>query len=222
MLKELVYFARHAPATLALKRRMSQTELYETVMNRADDAGMYLFRSDLVADLSGRVLEVGCGTGMMFRHYSGDAEIEAIEPDRAFLESARARVRDADAAIAVSEADGTALPFADESFDAVVFSMVLCSVTAVDRVLAKARRVLRPGGQLRLIEHVRSSRPVSATLMHAFNPLWRLANGQGCNMNRDPIPFLERAGFALEPVRPFKIFTPGLPPFPMLSIRATR
>lgn len=100
--------------------------------------------------------------------------------------------------------------------------MVLCSVPSVETALSEVKRVLKPGARVHLIEHGRSDRPFSAFLMDVFNPLWRLANGSGCNMNRDPVASLRAAGFVVVSADSFQIFCPGLPAFPTRLIQARR
>lgn len=84
MLAEIAHVLRHAPATLSLKRRVSQDELYATLIGRADEAGLADKRRAIVDGLHGHVLEIGCGTGAMFAHYAGVERVTAIEPDAAF------------------------------------------------------------------------------------------------------------------------------------------
>jgi SAM-dependent methyltransferase len=222
VLRELGLFVRSAPGALALKARLSQAELYDVLIGRMDDAGLAARRDALVGDLDGRVLEVGAGTGLDFARYPATARVTALEPDPAFAARATARAAAAAAAIELVDGRGEALPFADASFDAVVFGLVLCSVGDVGAVLAEAHRVLRPGGALRLLEHVRSDRPVAGALMVAVNPLWRLLNGQGCNLHRRPLPAIEAAGFVVEEVERFQVFAEGIPAFPMQLIRARK
>ena len=143
MLREIGHFLWHAPATLRLKARLPQDELYQVVMSRADAAGLAAHREALVADLAGDVLELGSGTGKMFRYYGAGARVAAVEPDPHFARQAEAPARAASAAIALHEGRGEALPFDDASFDTAVLALVLCSVPAVDAVLAEVRRVLR-------------------------------------------------------------------------------
>ena len=114
------------------------------------------------------------------------------------------------------------LGFADGSFDAVVCGLVLCSVPSVERVLAEAFRVLRAGGQLRALEHVRSEEAVAGFLMDMANPLWLRLNRQGCCWNRNPIGDIERAGFAIDDLMSFKRFDTVMPAFPMRRIKAHR
>ncbi len=216
----LLHFLRHAPATLRLKRRLSQAELYDTLMDRADAAGLGAQRDALVTDLRGEVLEIGAGTGRMFPRYTGDARVTAIEPDSRFAARAAEPAARARAAITLTEGTAEKLPFPDHHFDAAVVCLVLCSVSSMDDVAAELGRVVRPGGELRLIEHVCSDRPVSGFLMSSFNWLWRLLNGQGCNMHRRPLPVLRAAGFEITRVEPFQVFSAGLPAFPMQRIVA--
>jgi SAM-dependent methyltransferase len=222
MIREVAHFVRHAPATLKLKNDLSQAELYDTLMDRADAAGLGAQRDALVEGLHGDVLEVGSGTGRMFGRYRADARVTALEPDADFRARSTGSAAAATAPITVVDGNAETLPFPDERFDAVVVSLVLCSVGSVPTVLAELRRVLRPGGQLRLIEHVRSDRAVAGFFMSSFNWLWRALNGQGCNMHRDPLPAIRDAGFAIDDIAPFQVFSPGLPAFPMRRIRARR
>jgi SAM-dependent methyltransferase len=220
VLREVAHFLRHAPATVALKRRVSQDELYETVMARADAAGFAEQRTTLVRGLRGRVLEIGAGTGAMFPHYGSDVELLALEPDEAFVARARAKAGAAKCAVQIVVGSALDLPFDAESFDAIVSCLVLCSVDDPTKVLAEIARVARPGASVRLIEHVRSPHAVAGALMRIFDPVWVALNGQGCHMDRDTERALARAGFVLDAVHPFQIFAPGLPAFPMRRIEA--
>jgi ubiquinone/menaquinone biosynthesis C-methylase UbiE len=222
MLAEIAHVLRHAPATLALKRRVTQDELYATLIARADAAGLAERRRALVAGLRGQVLEVGCGTGAMFAHYADVEHVTAIEPDPAFAVRATIAAMETRVPIEVIEGTGEALPLADASIDAAVLALVLCSVPSVDDVCRELARVVKPGGALRLIEHVRSEKRIAGALMHAVNPLWLKVNGQGCRLDRDPLPSIERAGFRIERVDPFQIWSAGIPAFPMRLISAVR
>ncbi len=221
MLSELAHVLRHAPSTLYLKRKLPQAELYATLIARADAAGLGDKRRQLASALKGHVLEVGCGTGAMFAHYSeGVDRVTGIEPDAAFAELARrapSRVP-----VEVIEASGEAIPLPDASIDATVVALVLCSVPSVEKVCREIARVTKPGGEVRLLEHVRSSGVVAGALMHAANPLWLAINGQGCRMNRDPRGALEAAGIAIQRSETFQIWSAGLPAFPMRLIYARR
>lgn len=218
VLAEIAHFLRHAPATLALKRRLPQDELYRTLIGRADDAGLGARRDALVAGLRGHVVEIGCGTGAMFARYRGDVRVTGVEPDDAFAAHARAAAARAAVPIEVVAGTGERIPLPDRACDAAVIALVLCSVGDVDAVCREVARVVRPGGELRLIEHVRSPRAVAGRLMALADPAWLRLNGQGCHWDRDPLPALARAGFAIDRVEPFQIWSAGLPAFPMRAI----
>jgi len=220
---ELGHFLVHAPATLALKLKLPPAALYATLIERADAAGLADRRAALVRGLRGHVVEIGCGTGAMFGHYAGpDVRVTAVEPDEAFGARAVPAAAAAAVPIEVVFASGDALPLPDASCDAAVLALVLCSVRSVDAVCAEVARVVRPGGAVRLLEHVRSPRAVAGALMRAVDPLWHALNGQGCHLHRDPLPALARAGLRVDAIEPFQIWSAGLPAFPMRLITAVR
>jgi len=159
-------------------------------------------RGRLLAGLSGRVLEVGAGNGLNFAHYPGSvSEVVAIEPEpllrRLALESAlRAQVP-----VDVVPGAAEALPVESEAFDAVVLSLVLCSVRDVARTLGEVRRVLRPGGQVRFFEHGRGGGRAMRLTQRALDlTVWPALAG-GCHLSRDPLAALRAAGFELGPYR---------------------
>ncbi len=166
------------------------------------------------------MLEIGCGTGMMFEHYAAEGvRVRAIDNDDAFLERARTRLRPN---VELLKADARHLPFADESFDAVVACLVFCSIPEPEVAFAEAKRVLRRGGELRLIEHVASDRPLPRALMHAADPLWLWLNHQGCHMDRDTAATVRAAFPSVEVTERFQVWSAGLPAFPMIALRARR
>ncbi|MEE1839116.1 class I SAM-dependent methyltransferase [Streptomyces sp. NPDC007076] len=165
-------------------------------------AGLAAVRSELLADLSGRVIEIGAGNGLNFAHYPpAVSEVVAIEPERSLRQLAvRAAVR---AGIPVDVVPGTAeaLPVKSEAFDGAVASLVLCTVRDVERSLAELVRVLRPGGELRFFEHVRADdRAMAATQWALDRTVWPLVTG-GCHTGRDTLAAIERAGFVVEAYR---------------------
>lgn len=213
MLREIGHFLRHAPGVLREQRGRSQAELYEHLMERAEGAGLGAARARLVGDLEGRVLEIGSGTGRTFRHYPAGARVVGVEPDAGFLGLRDGR-------FPALRGSGTALPFATDSVDHVVIALVLCSVPDPGAVLAEARRVLRPGGTVRLLEHVRSERAVAGLLMDAFDPIWLHLNRQGCHLNRRTEEHISSGGFEIIEREAFQLWSPGLPAFPMLRLSA--
>jgi ubiquinone/menaquinone biosynthesis C-methylase UbiE len=160
-------------------------------------------RRELLAGLSGRVLEVGAGNGINFEHYPRPVEsLIAVEPEPYLRGQAEAAAAVSPVPTAVRDGTAEALPLDDGSVGAVVVAGVLCSVPSQDAALAELRRVLRRGGELRFYEHVRSARPRFGRYQDAIAPLWSRLMG-GCTPNRDTLGAIERAGFVVERCRRF-------------------
>ena len=165
----------------------------------ADEAkGAATHRQMLLAGLSGRVIEPGAGQGLNFRHYPHTVtEVLAVEPE-SYLRTLAGNAA-ADVAIPIRVVDGTAdaLPAADAAFDAGVVSLVLCTVPDQDRALAELYRVIRPGGELRFYEHIRSPRPGFARFQRALDLVWPAVAG-GCHASRATDAAIQQAGFVIE------------------------
>jgi ubiquinone/menaquinone biosynthesis C-methylase UbiE len=168
------------------------------------------YRERIASDARGEVLEVGAGTGFNFPHYRLASRVVAVEPDPSMRSFARRRVSSATAPVEVLPGDAHALEFPDGSFDTVIFSLVLCTIPSVDRALAEARRVLRPGGEVRFYEHVRSSDPALAARQDRWLKPWRAFN-RGCHPNRDTVAAFERAGFRFAELDVFDLVARGVP-----------
>jgi SAM-dependent methyltransferase len=184
------------PATELAHPRFAR--MYMRAAETAEQRGATGHRRRLLQGLSGTVLELGAGHGLNFPHYpAGVVEVVAIEPEPT-LRAAAARAEAAGASVPVRVLPGVAdaLPLEDESVDAAVASLVLCSVPDQDRALAELRRVLRPGGELRFYEHVISRRGPKRLLLQLADRsgLWPRIAG-GCHPARDTGAAIERAGF---------------------------
>ena len=161
-----------------------------------DARGAAEHRARLLAGLSGTVVEVGAGSGSNFAHYPpGVTRVIAVEPDPQLLEVARAA---ADERIAVSAGVAESLPLGDGEADAVVHSLVLCSVADQAVALAEARRVLKPGGELRFYEHVVPQRGLARAVFRLADRsrIWPTVAG-GCHCARDTEAAIRAAGFAI-------------------------
>ncbi|MBA2812884.1 class I SAM-dependent methyltransferase [Streptomyces sp. KM273126] len=165
-------------------------------------------RGELLAGLSGRVVEIGAGNGLNFARYpSTVSEVVAIEPEPVLRQSALNAARRAEVPIDVVPGTAEALPVKSEAFDAAVVSLVLCSVRDVQRALAEARRVLRPGGELRFFEHGRGGGRAMTTAQRVLDrTVWPLLFG-GCHTARDPIGSIRTAGFDMGSYR--NVLVPG-------------
>jgi ubiquinone/menaquinone biosynthesis C-methylase UbiE len=159
-------------------------------------------RLEVVGQARGVVLEVGAGSGLNFALYAPEQveRVEAIEPDATMRRYAEPRRVAAPVPITMTRASAEALPFANETFDSVVGTLVFCSVTSPARSLAEIKRVLKPGGLLLLFEHVRAEHEDAAFVQDALTPLTKRLLG-GCHWNRDTARAVTRAGFQITSLR---------------------
>jgi ubiquinone/menaquinone biosynthesis C-methylase UbiE len=176
------------------------------VLSRLLDDGMRgvgPLRGELLADVGGRVLEIGFGTGANLPYYRGHTagmtELVAIEPAEGLAELAKERLEAWSSRIGVKARleviSGTRpLPLPDASFDFVVITFVLCSVRHPDAMLSEARRVLGRGGQLVIAEHIAAPPGAKRTAQRVVRPAWKALLG-GCDPLTDARTSLERAGF---------------------------
>ncbi|RKS05073.1 methyltransferase family protein [Nocardiopsis sp. Huas11] len=177
---------------------------YTRVGGAMDEGGLEGHRAALLGALHGDVAEVGCGHGLNFQHYPrAVTSVTAVEPEPYLRRAARERAERVEAPITVVDGLADALPLADASVDAVVVTLVLCSVPDQARALREARRVLRPGGRLCFLEHVRAPTPglrrVQRLLDATIGP--RLLGG--CHSGRDTLAAIASAGFTPGPVERF-------------------
>jgi ubiquinone/menaquinone biosynthesis C-methylase UbiE len=169
---------------------------YDRLSEGSEQAGLGAFRRVLLAGASGRVLEIGGGTGANLRYYGPGIEVLTItEPEAPMLKRLERRVRDEARQATVLRAPAEDLPFEDGSFDTAVSTLVLCGVSDQQRALQELRRVLRSGGRLLFIEHVRADDPGLARFQDRMNPINRFV--AGCDCNRSTLDAIEAGGFAV-------------------------
>lgn len=158
-------------------------------------------RRDVVPQARGRVFELGCGGGINQPLYDPAlvTSFTGLDPGRKLLEMAHAEAVKKGWKVDIRQGYGEALPFADESFDTVVSTFTLCSVTDHGQTLAELRRVLKPRGTFIYAEHGRAPDPGVARLQQRIDPVWRRVFGN-CHLSRPVTSAIEKAGFAAVPV----------------------
>jgi ubiquinone/menaquinone biosynthesis C-methylase UbiE len=173
------------------------------------DAEIGDHRRRLLAGLAGQVLEVGAGNGLNFPHYPATVtEVLAIEPEPYLRQLALAAARQAPVPIRVVDGTAEALPTPDRAVDAVVASLVLCTVADLGQALAEVRRVLQPRGRLRFYEHVRAEDPRLARWQDRLERPWGWLVG-GCHPNRDTVAAITAAGLRVVQLDRFDL--PAMP-----------
>jgi ubiquinone/menaquinone biosynthesis C-methylase UbiE len=174
---------------------------YDRGLAASEDAGLSAHRAALLADATGRVLELGAGTGLNLGHYDADAvrELVLTEPEEPMLRRLQPRAASGELRAATIRAPAEQLPFDDGSFDTVVSTLTLCTVEDLPAALAEAHRVLVPGGRLLFLEHVRAQDERAARLQDRITPLWRRV-AHGCHPNRDTLTAIEHARFEVQRV----------------------
>ncbi len=178
------------------------TAIYDPFLAWGERAGMGALRRDVLTAASGEVLEIGAGTGLNLGAYPGSVQsLTLADPEPSMVKRLEKQAAAAPVPATVVTAPAEALPFADDSFDTVVSTLVLCTVEDVDRALAEVRRVLRPGGRLALIEHVRADHERLARWQDRLHAPW-LRFGYGCHCNRDTRHALQHSGFATSELKP--------------------
>jgi ubiquinone/menaquinone biosynthesis C-methylase UbiE len=181
--------------------------LFERFAAKDKGRGEADLRRELVAQLHGRVVEVGPGNGINFEHYPATvSELVAVEPEPYLRQAAERAARSVDLDVRVVSGVADALPLEAGSVDAVVVAGVLCSVPDQAAALSEFRRVLRLDGQFRFYEHVRSRRPSFARFQDLIAPVWERLMG-GCRPDRHTLAEIELAGYRIERCRGF-----GFPP----------
>lgn len=172
---------------------------YDWVTQWSERRFLAKLRAGVVGGAAGRVLEVGAGTGANFRFYRPATDVVATEPDPFMLERARRKAAALGCVIRFEQCPAEALPFPDATFDTVVATLVLCTVEDPRQSLAEIRRVLKPNGVFRFLEHVRSEGHRAGQAQDLLTPLWGRFAG-GCHLNRQTAAAIAAAGFEIEEI----------------------
>jgi ubiquinone/menaquinone biosynthesis C-methylase UbiE len=169
---------------------------YDRQMTKVERAGLRALREELLAAASGQVLEIGAGTGANLPFYGPAVQsLTMTEPESPMLRRLERKLREQSSRAMALRAPAEDLPFEDDTFDVAVSTLVLCGVDDQPRALRELRRVLRPGGRLLFLEHVRSDDPKLARLQDRMNAINRFV--VGCDCNRPTLSSIQDAGFAI-------------------------
>jgi ubiquinone/menaquinone biosynthesis C-methylase UbiE len=185
--------------------------LYDRAFEASEEAGLRAMRRELLEQARGRVLELGSGTGLNLELYprEGLDSLTLSEPDPHMFKQLRRRAEQDCPGADLVQTGAEDLPFADDAFDSVVVTLVLCTVPDQRAALREIARVLAPGGQLLFLEHVRANQPDLARWQDRLEKPWRFL-GDGCHCNRDTVSAISAAGFQLGDVERAEL--PKAPP----------
>lgn len=174
--------------------------LYDWGLQASEDAGLREMRAELLAGAAGRVVELGAGTGANLDHYPDSVEeLVLVEPDPHMTKRLRARLAESRREATILEAPAERLPLDDDSCEAAVVTLVLCTVPDPLATIAEITRVLKPGGRLLFIEHVRAAEPGLARWQDRLERPWRFL-ADGCRCNRDTLATIAASQFEVEDV----------------------
>ncbi len=180
--------------------------VYDALMVPADKLGFEQVRRMVVKNAKGRVLEIGAGTGLNFKHFEGADCVFAIEPDPHMIGHAIPRIRKC---AALAQARAEELPFPDGSFDTVVSTLTFCTIENPVRAAEEIRRVLKDDGCFYFAEHPIAEKPVLAKTEKIITPLWKRVAG-GCHLDRDIVSYFRGAGLNIaEIIRLDSFFVAG-------------
>ncbi|MFE9319948.1 class I SAM-dependent methyltransferase [Nocardia sp. NPDC052278] len=175
--------------------------LYDPLLWRGERAGMGARRRQLLGRARGRTVELGSGTGLNLQYYPDDLdELILTEPEAAMRARLDRRLRSTQRRAKVLDASADQLPFAEESVDTVVSTLVLCTVDSPDAVLREIKRVLRPDGRLLFLEHVRSQSQRLAHWQDRLEGPWRRF-AEGCRCNRATLELIRASRLELDDVQ---------------------
>jgi len=194
--------------------------IYDRMMAAAGDE-LTRLRDETFSRARGVVVEVGAGTGLNFAYYrAGEVDrVHAIEPDPHMRRRAELRAKEAPVRVEVVDGTAESIPLPSACADSVVSSLVFCSFDDPERAAAEIRRILKPGGILFFVEHIRGQERWRTLLQDAITPLWRQI-GANCHPNRATLEVLKRAGFTLSRDREVNLGLPWIRPIVAGSGRA--
>ncbi|HEX5761604.1 MAG TPA: class I SAM-dependent methyltransferase [Solirubrobacterales bacterium] len=183
--------------------------LYDSCFKAVEEAGLRDMRRELLSEARGRTIDLGSGTGANLELYPPDVELTMTEPDPHMARQLRRKLAASGRKVEFAEAGAEGLPFEDSTFDTAVFTLVLCTVPDPRAALEEVARILKPGGRMLFLEHVRAEDPKLARWQDRLEKPWRFV-GDGCHCNRDTVATIEASSLRLEQVERDRL--PKAPP----------
>jgi ubiquinone/menaquinone biosynthesis C-methylase UbiE len=183
--------------------------LYDSLFKAVEEAGLREMRRELLSEAKGRTIDIGSGTGANLDLYPPPVELTMAEPDPHMARQLRHKLASSDRKAEFVEAGAESLPFEGSSFDTAVFTLVLCTVPNPTAALTEVARILRPGGRMLFLEHVRSEDARLARWQDRLEKPWRFI-GDGCHCNRDTVATIVASQLTLEDVEQGRL--PKAPP----------
>lgn len=170
--------------------------IYDMAMRPLEKTKFKKIRKKLVNQASGRVLEIGSGTGVNFPHYQNATQVDAIEPNPLMKERALKRMEETSIPIQIYQVKAERLPFADNTFDSVVATLVFCTIPEPIKALQEIQRVSKPKANILLFEHVRINHAFFGKTQDILTPLWKKAC-DGCHLNRDTLELIKQSNMSV-------------------------
>lgn len=175
-------------------------KIYDTALAPVERLGLSDQRRRLMDGLDGRIVEIGAGTGLNVPLYPMTAgEIHAVEPNQHMVDRLAEKAGDSPVPLYLYRGDAHDLPFSDGVFDAAIITFALCTIPLPVRALDEAHRVVRSGGTLRFLEHIRSPSARAARWQDRISPMWGKVSG-GCRLNQPTVEILEQTHWELDDV----------------------
>jgi ubiquinone/menaquinone biosynthesis C-methylase UbiE len=183
--------------------------LYDHCLKATEDAGLREMRRELLREARGRTVDIGSGTGANLELYPTDLDLVMAEPDPHMARQLRGKLAESGREVEFVEAGAEALPYKDSSFDTAVFTLVLCTVPDPRAALAEVARILKPGGRMLFLEHVRAEKPGLARWQDRLEKPWRFI-ADGCHCNRDTVATIAASPLEMQSVERDRL--PKAPP----------
>jgi ubiquinone/menaquinone biosynthesis C-methylase UbiE len=175
---------------------------YDFFMGPLERRKFNMVRQNLLKNATGKVLEIGSGTGVNFPLYRNVNRVIAIEPSQHMIDQSLAKRKLAVVPIEMVNASAERLPFEDHTFDTVVATLVFCTIPNVEEAINELKRVCKPGGKILLFEHVKMGNTILSSMQEGLTPLWKKIC-DGCCLNRDTLKAFTSQGLKIEKVERF-------------------